>query len=219
MRRTIRKPIFLAIIFVLAFCVGGARAGEWFAVKRVNDGDTVQLVDGRLVRFIGVNTSEIDHEHNTAEPFGFEARARNRELIGTQRIRLEFDTARFDDYGRLLAYVFLPDGSMVNEKLLQAGLAYCLYKFPNVKYEDRLLRAQREAMQARAGMWGKWPEKKGRYIGNRNSRRFHAESCPEVKRISPRNRTRFNSRWDAFWAGYAPSKECQPDFFKDLHVP
>jgi micrococcal nuclease len=129
-------------------------------------------------------------------------------LIGTQRIRLEFDAARFDDYGRLLAYVFLPDGSMVNEKLLQSGLAYCLYKLPNVKYEDRLLRAQREAMQARAGIWGKWPEKKGRYIGNRNSRRFHAESCPEVKRISSRNRIRFNSRGDAFWAGYAPSREC-----------
>ena len=214
MRRTIRKPIFLAIIFVLVLCAGEVRAGEWFAVKRVNDGDTLQLVDGRLVRYIGVNTPEIDHEANTAEPFGFEARARNRELIGTQRIRLEFDIDRFDDYGRLLAYVFLPDGSMVNEKLIQSGLAYCLYKLPNVKYEDRLLRAQREAMQARAGMWREWHEKNRSYVGNRNSRRFHAESCPEVKRISSRNRIRFNSRGDAFWAGYAPSKECQPDFFK-----
>ena len=40
---------------------------------------------------------------------------------------------------------------MVNEKLLQSGLAHCLYKMPNVKYEDRLLKAQREAMQDRAG--------------------------------------------------------------------
>ena len=84
MRRTTRKPIFLAIIFVLALCAGEVRAGEWFAVKRVNDGDTVQLADRRLVRYIGVNTPEIDHERNTAEPFGFEARARNRELIGSQ---------------------------------------------------------------------------------------------------------------------------------------
>jgi micrococcal nuclease len=219
MRRTTRKPIFLAIIFVLALCAGEVRAGEWFAVKRVNDGDTVQLADRRLVRYIGVNTPEIDHEANTAEPFGFEARARNMELIGSRRIRLEFDIERFDGYGRTLAYVFLPDGSMVNETLVRVGLAYCLYTLPNIRYEDRLLRAQREAMQARVGIWGKWRETDGRYVGNRNSRRFHADSCPEVKRISPRNRIRFSSGWDAFWAGYAPSKECQPGFFKDIHIP
>jgi endonuclease YncB( thermonuclease family) len=199
----------LAIIFLLTLCAERVRAGEWVAVKRVNDGDTVQLADGRLVRYIGVNTPEINHERHTAEPFGFEARSRNMELIGSQRIRLEFDLERFDDYGRTLAYVFLPDGSMVNEKLLQSGMAHCLYKLPNVKYEDRLLRAQREAMQARAGMWREWREKEGRYIGNRNSRRFHAASCPEVKRISPRNRIRFNSLWGSFWAGYSPSRECQ----------
>jgi endonuclease YncB( thermonuclease family) len=209
MTRTLRKPIFLAIIFLLTLCAERVRAGEWVAVKRVNDGDTVQLADGRLVRYIGVNTPEINHERHTAEPFGFEARSRNMELIGSQRIRLEFDLERFDDYGRTLAYVFLPDGSMVNEKLLQSGVAHCLYKLPNVKYEDRLLRAQREAMQARAGMWREWREKEGRYIGNRNSRRFHAASCPEVKRISPRNRIRFNSLWGSFWAGYSPSRECQ----------
>ncbi len=219
MRRTIREAVFFAIIFLLTLHAEGVRAGEWFAVKRVNDGDTVQLTDGRLVRYLGVNAPEIDHQSHTAEPFGFEAAERNREWIGTRRIRLEFDLDRFDDYGRTLAYVFLADGSVANEKLLQAGLAYCYAKQPNFKYEERLLRAQRAAMQVRAGIWSRWRETGARYVGNRNSRRFHTESCPEVKRISPRHRVRFASGWDAFWAGYSPSKECQPDFFKALRIP
>jgi len=205
----LRKLLTLGFILLLAFRAEGASAGPWVTVKRVVDGDTVQLSDGRSVRYIGVNAPEINHERNTAEPFGFEARKRNIELVGTQGIRLEFDIEHFDDYGRTLAYLFLPDGSMVNEKLLQSGMAHCLYKMPNIKYEARLLKAQQEAMQGRRGMWGEWHEEEGRYVGNRNSRRFHRSNCPEVKRIYPKNRIVFSKRWDAFWAGYAPAKECQ----------
>ncbi|HSO62591.1 MAG TPA: thermonuclease family protein [Desulfobacterales bacterium] len=205
----IRKHFFIATLLLLTLVAEGVNAEQWVTVKRVADGDTVQLSDGRSVRYIGVNAPEINHERNTAEPFGFEARKRNIELVGTQRIRLEFDIEHFDDYGRTLAYLFLPDGSMVNEKLLQSGMAHCLYKMPNIKYEARLLKAQREAMQGRRGMWGEWREEGGRYVGNRNSRRFHRSSCPEVKRIYPKNRIVFSKRWDAFWAGYAPARECQ----------
>lgn len=119
-----------------------------------------------------------------------------------------------DDYGRTLAYVFLPDGSLVNERLLQSGLAFCLFTMPNVKYEIRLLAAQRDAMRARRGLWQNWREKETRYVGNRNSRRFHLTSCPEAKRISPRNRVMFLKSWDGFWDGYSPSRECQADFFR-----
>jgi micrococcal nuclease len=206
----LRKLLLLGCMLLLTLGAGGGSAGEWVAVKRVTDGDTVKLADGRFVRYIGVNAPEISHEHNSAEPFGIDARARNIELIGSRRIRLEFDIERFDDYGRTLAYVFLPDGSMVNEKLLQSGVAHCLYKMPNVKHEARLLKAQRAAMQDRRGMWREWRENEGRYVGNRNSRRFHAAACPEVKRISPQNRTFFSKRWDAFWSGYSPSRECLP---------
>lgn len=208
------KYIILALLFLIfniTFSGRIASAGDEVAVKRIVDGDTVELSDGRLVRYIGVDAPEIDHERHTAEPFGFEARMRSAELIGDYRIRLELDLERLDAYGRTLAYVFLPDGSMVNEKLLRSGLSYCLYRMPNVKYADKLLRAQRDAMQAKVGLWKDWreTETKARYVGNRNSRRFHLSGCPEVKRISPRNRIWFSTRWEAFWAGYAPSRECQ----------
>jgi micrococcal nuclease len=205
------KYLYITLIcltFNLSIYGLAAWAGEQVSVKRIIDGDTIQLADGRYVRYIGVDAPEINHQLNTAEPFGFEARTRNAELVDSHRIRLEFDAELLDAYGRTLAYVFLPDGSMVNEQLLRSGLAYCLYKMPNVKYEGRLLKAQRDAMRAKLGMWRDRREATERYVGNRNSRRFHLPGCPEARRISPQNRTRFSSRWDAFWAGYAPSREC-----------
>jgi micrococcal nuclease len=205
-----RASIVALLVWLLFVPVTMAADGEWATVRRIADGDTVELSDHRLIRYIGVNAPEINHELHTAESFGFEARSLNSELVGTKRIRLEYDLERLDAYGRTLAYVFLPDGTMANAKLLQAGLGYYLYKTPNVKHGDLLLRAQHEAMQARRGIWKGWLEARGRYVGNRNSRRFHLASCPEIKRIAPKNRVVYSKRWDAFWAGYSPAKECQP---------
>jgi micrococcal nuclease len=185
-------------------------ADDVATVKRVADGDTVELAGGRLVRYIGVNTPEIDHAAKTADPFGFEARTFNAAMVGGKPVRLEYDQERRDSHGRTLAYVFLHDGTMVNERLLQAGLAYCLYKAPNTRYERRLLAAQRRAMQEGRGMWRNWHENGGRYAGNANTRRFHAQDCPEARRVSKRNRIAFTSRWEAFRAGYAPARECLP---------
>jgi len=203
----------LLVLLGLAFGPAPPAAAETVPVKRIHDGDTVQLAEGRLLRSIGINEPEIDHARHTAQPWGFEARTQNAELVAGQSVRLEFDLERLDDYGRTLAYVFLSDGTMVNEKLLRSGVAFCLFMLPNIKYESRLLAAQRAAMRERRGLWQNWREGEGRYVGNRNSRRFHLASCPEAKRMAARNRVMFSSRWDAFWAGYSPSRECQADFF------
>ncbi len=207
------KNLFWAVLLILVFFCGCTEsAAEWVTVRRVNDGDTVELTDGRQVRYIGINTPEINHALSVAEPFGFAARRKNAELVNAKRVRLEYDQERFDHYRRTLAYVFLGDGSMVNTALVRSGHAFVLYRKPNVKYERLLLEAQREAMQAKRGIWQDWSEKNTVLVGNRNSRRFHLGSCTQVKRIHPDNRVRFQSRWEAFWAGHAPSKECQPDF-------
>jgi micrococcal nuclease len=200
----------LALVLIgLIFWNAEAGATEAAVIRRVNDGDTAELRDGRLVRYIGVDAPEIDHVRHTAQPMGFEARMRNAELVAGKPVRLEFDIERLDRHGRTLAYVFQPGGAMVNELLLESGLAFCLFTLPNVKYADRLLAAQHAAMRAKRGIWRNWREAECRYVGNRNSRRFHLAGCPEAKRIAPRNRVVFSKRWDAFWAGYSPSRECQ----------
>ncbi len=207
----IRKAIRLALLLAVCLLVGGGipAASETFKVEFVFDGDTIELHTGQRVRYLGVDTPEIDHENNTAEPFGFEARKRNEQLVLDKTVRLEYDRERYDRYGRLLAYVFLPNGVLVNEDLLQKGLGFYLFVKAAGKHDERLLEAQRQAMEKRLGMWRNWKEPEGvQYTGNRNSRRFHLETCHFAQKTAIRNRVVFESQWDAFQEGFAPARCC-----------
>jgi len=175
-------------------------------VKWINDGDTIILNDNRCIRYIGINTPEIDHGDKKAEPYGYKAKLFNKSLVFKKKIRLEFDKERRDRYGRLLAYVFLPDGSFINEKILEQGYGFYLPRKPNSRYNSALLKAQRKAMSEKKGIWRNWKEKGEGYIGNKKSKRFHLKTCRFGKEI--RDKIYFSSRWDAFWAGYAPCKKC-----------
>ena len=124
-------------------------------VTRVVDGDTVEIsppVEGlSTVRLIGMDTPEV---YFGTQPYGSEASAfAKRELDGEQ-VGLELDVQKIDPYGRVLAYVYLPDGTMFNETLLREGYAQVATFPPNVKYQDRFLEAQREARAANRGLWG-----------------------------------------------------------------
>jgi endonuclease YncB( thermonuclease family) len=168
-------------------------------------------VDGRRIRYIGINAPETAHAETSrkAEPFAYEALAYNKHLVYRKRIRIVFDAEKKDRYARWLAYVLLPDGRFVNLKLLEMGLAYCLPKDPNRTYDARFLRAQRSAMAARRGIWAQFDRNEStRYLGNRRSRRFHRTTCPFAHRISASHRVVFSNQWEAFWAGYAPAKGC-----------
>jgi micrococcal nuclease len=117
-------------------------------VARIADGDTFYCQDGRKVRLIGVDTPELGQ----GAP-GREARSALERLLpeGT-RVRLERDVTSRDRYGRELAYVW--SGSrMVNEALVQEGWAVLYTVPPNVKYADRLERAQSAARAGGAGLW------------------------------------------------------------------
>lgn len=208
-------PRRLALVFFLLL-IGTSiesAAQTWHKVKWVNDGDTIVLTTGERVRYIGINAPEIDHENQKAQPQGYQARAFNKKLVLSQRIRFEYDQERADRYGRTLAYVYLADGSFLNVRLLQAGLAFYLYLKPNLKYSNMLLQAQRKAMELKKGLWHSWREADKKYIGNRNSRRFHLASCPHAKKIKSKNRVQFARKWDAFYQGYAPARNCIKEFW------
>jgi micrococcal nuclease len=211
--QSVRCSFYLICFFLIA-TADYVSAETWYKVKWVNDGDTIALTNGKRVRYIGINAPEIDHERHKAQPYGYTARNYNRQMISDRRIRLEFDLERHDRYGRLLAYVFLPDGIFLNEHLLQKGYAFYMLRQPNLKYNQRLLEAQQAAMKAKRGLWRDWEEAEAVYVGNRNSMRFHLEACPQARKIKRRNRTYFFTKWDAFRAGYAPAGGCIQEFWK-----
>ncbi len=131
-----------------------ASLGKVVTVSRVVDGDTVEVspsVGGiEDVRLIGMDTPET---YGGEEPYGAEASAFTGRALEGQRVALEFDVERLDPYGRVLAYVWLPDGSMFNDTLVQRGYAQVATFPPNVKYTERFLESQREARNAKRGLW------------------------------------------------------------------
>lgn len=197
-------------LICLSSCQPAADADAWHTVVVVNDGDTVVLAgpEKQTVRYLGIDTPEIDHRRGTAEPFAIQAGQYNRKLVLHKRVRIEFDSQKSDRYGRWLAYVFLEDGTFVNQAVLAEGYGFCLSKQPNTRHEKQLLETQRAAMGAAKGIWADMPRTGPGCIGNRQSRLFHLPDCPNAEKISPGNRVRFGSQWEAYWAGYAPARGC-----------
>lgn len=119
---------------------------ETATVATVVDGDTIELVDGRRVRYIGINTPERD------QPYYKEATDANRQLVEGRAVQLEFDVETFDQYGRTLAYIWV-DGTLANWEVVNRGFANVFTVPPNVKYEEALRRAEQDAREAGRGLW------------------------------------------------------------------
>lgn len=131
----------------LAACLAQDLSGP---VVRVVDGDTIIVrLEGTSehVRYIGIDTPEMDDERPAVRRRAAAAREANARLVGGRRVRLELDAERRDRYGRLLAYVWIGD-TLVNEVLVRAGHAAPYTVPPNVKYADRFLDAARDARRA-----------------------------------------------------------------------
>jgi micrococcal nuclease len=86
--------------------------------------------------------------------YGYEALDKLREImpVGTQ-VTIETDVRTRDDYRRILGYIYLPDGRMVNEEMAKSGYVTALVYPPNVKYAEKIRKAVTEAQRARRGLW------------------------------------------------------------------
>ncbi|QQS21393.1 MAG: thermonuclease family protein [Candidatus Moraniibacteriota bacterium] len=121
-------------------------------VERVVDGDTVKLSNGKTLRYIGIDTPETVDPRRGAQCFGKEASKRNIELVSGKSVRLEKDVSETDKYGRLLRYVYVGD-TFVNEVLVRDGFARASAYPPDVAHQDLFREAEREAREARRGLW------------------------------------------------------------------
>jgi endonuclease YncB( thermonuclease family) len=119
------------------------------SLARVIDGDTVECLGGTRVRLLLIDAPEMGQG-----PFGLAAQTLLAELApaGTA-LHMEGDVQPLDRYGRTLSYLYLPDGRMVNEELLRAGMAVVSVYPPNVKYVDRFRAVSDSAKGAQVGLW------------------------------------------------------------------
>lgn len=129
---------------------------EIIKVTRVIDGDTIELENGQRVRYIGIDTPETVDPRKPIQCFGVESAKKNRELVEGKTVRLEKDITDKDKYGRLLRYVYLGD-LFVNLELVKEGFAHSYTYPPDVKYQAEILEAERQAREAKRGLWRACP--------------------------------------------------------------
>lgn len=131
-----------------------------YTVTHVNDGDTiiVRQADGReeTVRLLGVDTPEVKDPRKPVQCFGAAASAHTKAVItigsGVRLAPDPQDTDR-DKYGRLLRYVYLPDGTLYNAQLIRDGYGFAYTVFPLTKL-DEFKALEVEARTNNRGLWG-----------------------------------------------------------------
>ncbi len=124
-------------------------------VRRVVDGDTIEVAGGERVRLIGIDTPETKAPNQPVGCFGKEAsRFTSSVLPPGTAVRLVGDAEQRDRYGRLLAYVYRKDdGLFVNAELLRRGFAQLLTIPPNVAHTDEFAAIARQAREGAQGLW------------------------------------------------------------------
>ena len=125
-------------------------------VERVVDGDTfIAELAGRSerIRIIGVDTPETVDPNRPVQPYGKEASSFAKRMLSGRTVRLVGDVEPRDRYGRLLAYVWLPDGTFWNALLAAEGYAQLITIPPDVTYASLFRRLVDEARSAHRGLW------------------------------------------------------------------
>ena len=124
-------------------------------VARVVDGDTIRVSTGVTLRLIGMDTPETVDPRKPVQCFGREASTHAHELLDNTSVSLEYDPTqgRLDRYGRTLAYVWMSDGRLYNQLMIEDGFAHeYTYSVP-YKYQAAFIAAQQDARQTERGLW------------------------------------------------------------------
>lgn len=168
-KRTKKKLInaVLALVVALAGLIVAQKAeviqpppqleAGYYQVTKFDDGDTIIVnMNGveEKVRFIGVDTPETKDPRKPIQCFGKAASAFTKNFIGSNPVKLEADPTNTnrDRYNRLLRYVYLPDGTLVNLEIIKQGYGFAYVSFP-VQKLDEFRAAQKEAREANRGLW------------------------------------------------------------------
>ncbi len=147
---------FTAIVFIVGCTSQNKEKTFVTTVEYVVDGDTVKIKkDDEIVtvRLLNIDTPETYREK---QAYGEEAKQFAKDVLLHKKVTVELSAKEqpYDRYGRLLAYIWLEDGTLYQEKIVQEGFARVAYVFePDTKYAKKLYKAQEKAKKAKKRIW------------------------------------------------------------------
>jgi micrococcal nuclease len=139
---------------------------EEVSVSRVVDGDTVELKDGRKIRYLNVDTPETVKPNTIVMCFGIEAKKFNQEMVLNKTLFMKYDREKTDQYGRTLGFIYF-DRDDANSNLIEKTLNYILVKngfgravfySPNTTYRPQFMSAYQEASNKKLGAHNSCPK-------------------------------------------------------------
>ncbi len=157
--------ILVALLLIFPLCACHQAEAVSGRVSWVHDGDTIEVENIGRVRLLGIDTPELkdsDRDRFYQHQFGISpatlrlvARQATEYVIQHAQKRivvLEFDEERIDPYGRTLAYVYLPDGRLLNQLLIEKGLA-AVFRRAEFQLKEEFMTAEAEARDNGRGLW------------------------------------------------------------------
>jgi micrococcal nuclease len=166
----LKMQLILFILFILLTPCISLHALEETTIIKVVDGDTLRIEyqgQKETIKLIGIDAPENKLNRKAEQDairnnesliniasMGIDAANYSKSLIKKgDTATIEFDVQARDKYNRMLGYIYLSDGRMLNEEMLAAGYAYLKTDSVNVKYQDRFLKAFKEAKENKRGLW------------------------------------------------------------------
>lgn len=162
--KSFRLLLWLSVILVLPACAEEPAPSLQGVVTRIYDGDTLEIDPFGKVRLLGIDVPEREASNRdryladqgvspASQRKAYQAaREFNLRQIKGRRVRLALDDPPRDRHGRLLAYVYLPDGRLLNRLLIEQGLAVVYRRFSFTMKED-FLAAEAQAARSKVGLW------------------------------------------------------------------
>lgn len=148
--------ILFLVVFAYEIYTGTNRPQNEVSLVRCIDGDTAQFSLGNeeiKVRFLAIDAPEVAKGNTPAEEYGEEAKVYACDaLTAAQEIKLEYEDAKEDKYGRTLAWVWV-DGVLLQESLVRQGLAEVKYLYDDYKYTNVVQIGERDAKNEGRGIW------------------------------------------------------------------
>lgn len=146
----VKKLSLVAVMVGVVAVLGTGFSSRVHRVVRIIDGDTIEVSGyAKNIRLMGIDTAE------KGECYREESTKIVQDLLLDKSVRIETDANETDNFGRVLGYVYLTDGTFVNKRLLEQGMGRFFYDSVNLKHQEELISAAEAARGENRGLWKK----------------------------------------------------------------